>query len=112
MTINAVRVSPVDHFVDNVLTFANQAAVDAANLISAPFRWFSATTWASTSKVPAMGDVWDGQLPATFTVPVTVVDPTLPANQVDAFAAIQVARDALDTALANAAALVPTTITP
>ena len=59
---------------------------------------------------PAVNEIWDGQIPAGFDPP--VVDPGIdpPADQVQAFARIAAARAALDVAISQAAALVPTSI--
>ena len=59
---------------------------------------------------PVAGDIWDGGIPAGFAPP--VADPGIdpPVDQVQAFARISAARDALDVAIAQAAALVPTSL--
>lgn len=111
MTPSAYRVNLATMLVDNWLADVTTEQADHYTTLSQGFVWIPTARFAVTTATPTMGDKWDGATPASF-VPAAVsaptVDPTKPTTHAQAFAAIDAAQIALDTAIANAAALVTT----
>ena len=100
-----------------VVNVATSASASASSVPTAPPGFRNIIENASSPTLsewtpgddPVVGDIWDGAIPAGFAPPAPEPVGNLPSNMIEAFADIAVAREALDLAMARAAALVPTT---
>jgi hypothetical protein len=70
--LNAIRTNKAGE-IDCALPFEDEAAVAHADDISRPFHWIAETAWA-VGQNPLVGDVWNGDSPATFTRPAAVIE--------------------------------------